>query len=60
MPTGAPRLSPGEETRYIRVNLPESLLEELRELAEADSRSLSYIGREAIRQYLFMSRARKH
>lgn len=60
MPAGAPRLSPGEETKFVRVNLPESLLEELRELAERESRSLSYIGRAAIEQYLFLSQARKH
>ncbi|QES23641.1 toxin-antitoxin system HicB family antitoxin [Streptomyces venezuelae] len=59
MAVGAPRLSPGEVTKFVRVNLPESLLDELKELSENESRSLSYLGREAIKTYLYMRRAQR-
>ncbi|WP_399495475.1 ribbon-helix-helix domain-containing protein [Streptomyces sp. P9(2023)] len=59
MPAGAPRVSAGEDTKKLSVNLPESLYEELEALAKSESRSLSYLDREAIKQYLFLNQARK-
>ena len=47
------------KTSRIQVLLPQSLMDELTELSEQESRSLSHLGREAIRQYLFLNQARK-
>ncbi len=48
----------GEATKVIQVAMPESMFNELRTLADQDSRSMSHVGREAIKQYLFLNQAR--
>lgn len=56
---GAPRLADGEATKSLQVLLPESLLTELSEVADEENRSLSHLGREAIKQFLFLRQAQK-
>ncbi|MFE6332972.1 ribbon-helix-helix protein, CopG family [Streptomyces sp. NPDC057798] len=55
---GQPRLVEDEETLRISVLLPESLYNELKDLVERESRSLSYLAREAVKHFLYMKRIR--
>lgn len=52
VPVGRPSLSPGQESRPLRVRVEPELDGQVRELARSEGKSISQLTRDALREYV--------